>query len=284
MVYRDAFPELWTSRDDDDLRRFLSAAGASRLVPGLHAIEGVSVDVAREDERLLDGWAARTALRIPAAGPSYRQGQARALAEVLGGELGFRGDVDDYHHPRNSHFHHVLGSRRGLPILLSAVWMDVGRRAGVTVDGVGIPGHYVVRVGGSGGVLCDPFEAGAPVSKEECRRRVRALTGGRLAWRDEFLDAQSVSQLLERVLLNLLVAFRRERDSRGEYRTATLLAALLPDSAERQLQRAEIADQIGARELAVAAWEEIVDRFPGSNEAETAAARLDAPEPPAPVN
>lgn len=284
MVYLAAIPELWSSRDDDDRSRFVLAARGHRLVPALHAIEGVSLDVAREDERLLDGWAARTALRIPASGTSYRQGQARALAEVLGVELGFRGDAGDFHQPRSSHLHHVLGSRRGLPILLSAVWMDVGRRAGVTVDGVGIPGHYVVRVGGEGGVLCDPFEAGIPVSKEECRRRVRALTGGRLAWRDEFLDAQTVPQLLERVLLNLLVAYRKERDSRGEYRTAALLAALLPDSAERQLQRADIADQVGAREVAVAAWEEIVDRFPGSTEAETAAARLDAPAASPPVN
>lgn len=284
MASRGPIPDLWTARDDADLARFLEAAGAEQLVPALHALEGVSAPVAREDESLLDGWAARVALRLPSTGPGLRQGQARALAEVLGEELGFRGESTDYHHPRNSLLHHVLSRRRGLPILLSALWIDVGRRAGIPVDGVGLPGHYVVRVGGSSGVLCDPFEAGVPLTKEECRRKVRSATGGRLSWRDEFLQAQAVPQLLERVLVNLLVAYRRERDARGEYRTATFLAALLPDSAERQLQRAEIADQIGARELAAAAYAEIVDRFPESTEAETAATRLDAPLPGTPVN
>ena len=67
----------------------------------------------------------------------------RALARVLGEEEGFRGDFNEYDAPSNSFLHQVLDTRRGLPILLSILWVEVARGAGIRADGVGLPGHFV---------------------------------------------------------------------------------------------------------------------------------------------
>ena len=85
---------------------------------------------------------------------------AERLTAVLGRRHGFTGDRDHYDDPVNSMLDRVLERRRGLPILLSAVYVAVGRRAGIGVDGIGLPGHFVVAVGPQ---LLDPFDRGAPL-------------------------------------------------------------------------------------------------------------------------
>ena len=90
--------------------------------------------------------------------------QANALAEVLGRRHGFVGDQVVYDHPDNSMLDLVLERRRGLPILLSVVYVEVARRAGIALEGVGLPGHYVVgHFGADPPLLLDPFGGGAPL-------------------------------------------------------------------------------------------------------------------------
>ena len=87
--------------------------------------------------------------------------QVDALRTVLGRHAGFVGDIEDYDHPDNSMLDLVLERRRGLPILLSVVWIEVGRRVGIPIRGVGLPGHYVAGWFGQGDpILFDPFKGG----------------------------------------------------------------------------------------------------------------------------
>lgn len=86
----------------------------------------------------------------------------RGLRRRLFSELGFTGDAEDYYGEENSLLHRVLGRRRGIPISLSVVMMEVGRRAGVEVQGLGRPGHFLVRSADTG-AICDPFNGGALV-------------------------------------------------------------------------------------------------------------------------
>jgi regulator of sirC expression with transglutaminase-like and TPR domain len=87
--------------------------------------------------------------------------QIEALQTVLGRREGFIGDVEEYDHPDNSMLDLVLERRRGLPILLSVVWIEVGRRVGIPLRGVGLPGHYVAGWFGDGDpILLDPFKGG----------------------------------------------------------------------------------------------------------------------------
>jgi regulator of sirC expression with transglutaminase-like and TPR domain len=265
--------ELWSDRDERALADFVAAVDADDLLAALYAIEGTPAADRAADETDLDRWAARVAERVKESSSAFMQ--ARALAEVLGGDEGFAGDEDDYYHPDNGLFHAVLARRRGMPILLSAVWMEVGRRAGLSVDGVGMPGHFIVRIGSSPGILADPFAGGARITVDECRRKLEGMSGGKLPWRPDFLRGIGVSAILERVLHNLAGAYGRQHDEGGRYHALTFLAALRPDEPDNLFQRAEIAEMLGVRDLAEKVWTEIVERFPDTQQAQAAWEKLE---------
>ncbi|MGW0786996.1 transglutaminase family protein [Streptomyces sp. NPDC002911] len=103
---------------------------------------------------------------------------ASALAGLLGGRCGFAGSSQDYQRLDSSVLQQVLRRRRGLPILLSVVWIEVARRAGAPVYGVALPGHYVVGFGDPAErVLADPSAGGAPLSGEDAELLVTGATG-----------------------------------------------------------------------------------------------------------
>src|SRR5262249_50007230 len=100
------------------------------------------------------------------------------LCRYLFHELGFRGNAQDYYDPRNSYLNQVLDRRTGIPISLSAVAMIVGNRVGLTVVGVGLPGHFVAKaVDGAQEVIFDPFHGGRLLSIEECESTVQRVIG-----------------------------------------------------------------------------------------------------------
>ena len=110
----------------------------------------------------LDRLAGELAELAGAASPAE---QAEACRVLLGERHGFTGDRDEYDHPDNSMLDIVLERRRGLPILLSVVYVETARRAGFSLGGVGLPGHYVVaHFGATPPLLLDPFSGGLPVS------------------------------------------------------------------------------------------------------------------------
>ncbi|WP_149826529.1 transglutaminase-like domain-containing protein [Streptomyces tailanensis] len=116
--------------------------------------------------------------------PGGPRAWAAALAESLGERCGFRGSAADYQRLASSLLHQVLVRRRGLPILLSVVWIEVARRAGAPVYGVALPGHFVVGFGPpeelSGQVLADPFDGGRVLSGSDAETLVAGATGGPL--------------------------------------------------------------------------------------------------------
>jgi regulator of sirC expression with transglutaminase-like and TPR domain len=116
--------------------------------------------------------------------PGGPRAWADALSELLGERCGFRGSAADYQRLESSLLHQVLVRRRGLPILLSVVWIEVARRAGAPVYGVALPGHFVVGFGPpeelSGQVLADPFDGGRVLSGSDAEMLVAGATGGPL--------------------------------------------------------------------------------------------------------
>jgi regulator of sirC expression with transglutaminase-like and TPR domain len=153
-----------------------------------------------ELDRLAAAVAAELAEPPHAAEPSQA---AAVLALVLGARAGFRGAQEDYAELRSSLLDQVLRRRRGLPILLSVVWIEVGRRAGLPVYGVPLPGHFVVGVGDPDGrfVLADPFDGGRLMSKDDARA-VAAAAGGSPDDPHLLLPAQPTAILL-RILNNI---------------------------------------------------------------------------------
>jgi regulator of sirC expression with transglutaminase-like and TPR domain len=271
--------ELWAREDERDLAEFLDAVRRNDLVAALFAIEGTPPTARRPAEAVLD--AAASAVRRHKAGTRSSFQKARLLAHVLSEEMGFAGDEDDYYDPRNVLLGPLLERRRGMPILLSVLWMEVGRRAGIPIAGIGLPGHFIVRVGPPPGTLADPFAGGVPLTVDDCRRKVKALAGGRVPWRAEYLRQIELPALLERVLRNLSGCRGRTGDEAGRFRAVTFLSALRPDEPENLLSRAELAEELGVRGLARAVWAEIVERFPESAQALAASEKMaEEDEPP----
>ncbi|WTW95247.1 transglutaminase-like domain-containing protein [Streptomycetaceae bacterium NBC_01309] len=128
----------------------------------------------------LDRLAAAVAAKLAApAGDADPTQAAAVLALVLGARAGFGGAQADYADLRSSLLHEVLRRRRGLPILLSVVWIEVGRRVGLPVHGIALPGHFVVGIGDPDGdfVLADPFHGGRLLSVDDARK-IAAGAGG----------------------------------------------------------------------------------------------------------
>lgn len=271
--------ELWAREDEQDLAEFLEAVRRNDLIRALFSIEGTPAAARRPAEALLD--AAAAAIRGRAAGTRSSFQKARLLSRVLSEELGFAGDEDDYYDPRNVLLGPLLERRKGMPILLSILWMEVGRRAGIPVAGIGLPGHFIVRVGPPPGTLADPFAGGVPLTVDDCRRKVKSLADGRVPWRADYLRQLELPALLERLLRNLSGCRGRAGDEAGRFRAVTFLSALRPDEPENLLSRAELAEELGVRGLARAVWAEIVERFPESVQAQAASEKMaEEDEPP----
>ncbi len=123
------------------------------------------------------------------------------LVRHLFGDLGFHGNADHYREPDNSYLDQVLRRRVGIPISLSVLTMEVGRRLGVPLDGVGMPGHFLVRHRGDPATFLDPFGGGRRLDAAGCREIFTALGGA--DWSDDYLAPVGVRSILTRMLLNL---------------------------------------------------------------------------------
>ncbi len=154
-------------------------------------------------------------LRASVRNPSVEE-RLVALNELLFEELGYRGNTEDYYDPRNSYLNQVIERRTGIPITLSVLYMEVGRRAGLPLEGVSFPGHFLVRLPLQGGTLVlDPFSGGAPQSESELRERLQRVIPQDAAEvpvselpLDQFLEPATKRQILARLLRNLKVIYR----------------------------------------------------------------------------
>ena len=132
-----------------------------------------------------------------------------ALTRRLFETEGFAGNAADYHDPRNSLLPHVLARRLGIPITLAVVTIEVGRRAGVELEGVGMPGHFLVRPVGTRRHL-DVFRGGSELDMAACETLFRATSGARpgVPFGPHLLATASTRSILARVLENLRVVYR----------------------------------------------------------------------------
>ncbi|MBX7195073.1 MAG: transglutaminase-like domain-containing protein [Sandaracinaceae bacterium] len=160
--------------------------------------------------RQLDTMAEAVAPRL--AHEREPRSQALTLGEYLHDELELRGNEVDYHDPRNSYLNEVLARKVGLPITLSVLWIAIGRRAGVHVEGIGFPGHFLARVGRERTVLVDPFREGRLVTHVELERLATHHLGGADRLRAEHLVPVDARSMLVRMLVNLKHAHERRAD------------------------------------------------------------------------
>ncbi|WP_327704749.1 transglutaminase-like domain-containing protein [Streptomyces decoyicus] len=179
----------------------------------------------------------------PAGGPGA---WARNLAELLGARCGFGGSPADYRRLESSLLHEVLRRRRGLPILLSVVWMEVARRAGAPVYGVALPGHFVVGFGDPAGahVLADPFAGGRLLTEEDAGLLVAGATGEPLS--ERMMTPAGPLEIVLRVLNNIRAWAQARPEHSAVQLWALELSLLLPSHPARlRHERAQLLVQRG---------------------------------------
>jgi regulator of sirC expression with transglutaminase-like and TPR domain len=168
-----------------------------------------------------------------------------ALNEFLFEELGYWGNTDDYYDPRNSYLNEVIDRKTGIPITMSILYMEIGRRIGLPLEGVSFPGHFLVRLRLRGGVLIlDPFSGGAPQSEAELRQRLqRVIPEGAADVSvaelplDQFLEPASNRQILSRVLRNLKGIYREADKPEKLLHVLNRILVVSPDAASELRDR-----------------------------------------------
>jgi regulator of sirC expression with transglutaminase-like and TPR domain len=170
-----------------------------------------------------------------------------ALNRVLFDEEGFRGNRDDYYDPRNSFLNDVLDRKLGIPITLAVVYMEVARRVGFPLVGVGMPGHFLLKHYDVDGreTLIDPFNRGGILTAKDCQRRLDEIYSGQMRLQPEFLMAVSRRQVLVRILNNLKSVYLSVRNFRKALPIVDLILAVYPRSPEDVKQRALLRWSVG---------------------------------------
>ena len=155
---------------------------------------------------------------------------ARLLSTFLFKDKGFSGNRIHYHDPNNSYLHRVIESRQGIPISLSAIYVLVGSRLGLPLTGVGMPGHFLVKIEGeSPPQFVDCFNGGAFLREQDCEQ---FITASGLDYSPQFLEKSPTKLILARMLRNLLSSYERESQNPMTKRIQTLLEIMEEPSTE----------------------------------------------------
>lgn len=197
--------ESYVARPDLDLETGVYLV--SRL-SNMHTI--TPEDFARDLDRLARPLAERME-KLREARPSER---LEALVQYLFVDEGFRGNTEDYYAPENSYLTALLDSRMGIPVSLSVLAILVGRRAGLDLEGINLPGHFVVRFGaGPYSTYFDPFNEGTVLSEEDC---VRFMLRQGVSPSQEYFRPADTGTILKRMYRNLINHYSSTGDRKKE--------------------------------------------------------------------
>ena len=189
------------------------------------------------------------------------------LSRLFHARWGFRGNLENYYDPRNSFLNDVLDRRTGIPITLAVVYMEVGRRAGLHLTGVGMPGHFLLGCSSRSDIYVDAFSGGALLTRAECAARLRELQPD-LTFRPEFLDPVGPREILARMLRNLLGIYLNGHSWAKALKTILWIQEVDVDSALLWRERGALHLRLKQPVQAAAAWEEYLRRSPEANDAE----------------
>ena len=256
----------------DLLRRWQSLVGADE--PDL--FEGaLLVSLLVDPEEDLDRARGTVAALADRVRPGASESGLDALRRVLFDEEGFRGDRENYDEPSNSSVARVLARRRGMPITLSIVTLEVGRLAGVALEGVGLPGHFVVGGPALSGRYLDPFDGGVVGDPEQLAERLGSIFGAPVTLGANALAPNPPREILARVLLNLRRSWEKRHRWEEALSALDLADTLEPPDADRWKERGLLLLRSGRFGEAAAALERYAASAP-AGEAEAAGRLLEA--------
>ena len=272
MARLDRFAEM-LSREDGRIELASACLQiAEDAYPGLD-VDGYVGEIERFAKRLR----ARLALDAVA------EDRVIALNEFLFDDLGFSGNIDNYYDPRNSYLNEVLDRRTGIPITLAVLYMEIGRRIDLPLEGVSFPGHFLVRLPLRGGTLVlDPFSGGVPQSEAELRERLKRViprdaAGGVPVAElplDQFLEPASNRQILARVLRNLKGVYREKDDPERLLEVLNRMIIVAPDSAAELRDRGFVYQRMECWRPALKDLTDYLEREPDAADSEEVRAKM----------
>ena len=179
---------------------------------------------------------------------------------------GLRGNRSEYYDARNSYISDVLDRKLGIPIALSVIYMEVARRAGLKLRGIGLPGHFVLQAGeGQSEIYVDPFDSGGLLTRRECITLVRTSAGASVE-AERFLEPYTNRSILRRALTNLKVIYLKQNDQSRALAAAERVRIVAPGLWENLADLARIHARLGHFEAAAQSLAEYVDLAPDSHD------------------
>ena len=202
-------------------------------------------------------------------GAQQLRATVQRLGEYLSAEQGFAGNGADYYDPRNSYLNEVLDRKRGIPITLALVYKEVAKRLGLVFEGIGLPGHFVIRAGPPDQELyIDPFNGGHLMSRSDCERTVQDLFHGSVEFQEEFLRPYTKKQLLIRLLTNLKQNYMRMEDYERAIFAADYIAMIDPSLGSNLKDRAWLNYTLKRYRGTLSDLEAYLKAFPQAQDAE----------------
>ncbi len=214
----------------------------------------------------LDALADQVQRRAPA--PLRVATTLKALRDLLFQEEGFKGNEKSYYDPRNSFLNEVLDRRLGIPISLSVLFMEVARRVGLQLEGVGFPGHFLVKLRPEFGpeIFIDPYNGGELLSAEECVGRFKHLSQGR-EFEPRFLQGVAPRQILGRMLHNLKRIYVEQGDDVRAFWVIDRLLLLSPDAIDEVRDRGLVEARLGLKPAAARDLAAYLEKEPSAADA-----------------
>lgn len=241
------------------LEYFASLVADDHSLPVLEAAMAVAQDArpGLDTQAALaevDAMAATLCQRLPSDAGALQR--LRLLNQYFFGELGFAGNVNDYYDPANSYLPDVLARRRGIPISLALLYIEIASQAGLQAMGVSFPGHFLVKLHmPQGEVVIDPLD-GQSLSREQLDERLapfrhqRGLVGDDEVPLGLFLQAAPPRDMLARLLRNLKEIHRQAADLPRLLAVMERLVVLLPDDWRERRDRGLVRADLGRFDLA----------------------------------
>ena len=222
-------------------------------------------------------------LRARLGGSGAAEEKLLALNAYVFEELGFTGNAEDYYDPRNSYLNEVIDRRTGIPITLAVLYMELGRRVGLPLEGVSFPGHFLVRLRMRHGMLVlDPFCGGAPLAMDDLRERLRRVVPQGAATPltvddlplDSFLEPADKRQILGRVLRNLKGVYLAGDRTERALEVLNRLCIVAPDSGTDLRDRGLVYERLECWRPALDDLRAYIAREPQASDAEQVRARM----------
>ena len=200
-----------------------------------------------------------------------------ALNQFLFGELRFVPNSDDYYDPRNSFLNEVLERRTGIPITLCVIYIELGRKIGLPLQGVSFPGHFLVKCAvPEGALVLDPYSGGISLGLQDLQKRLREVRGGEVsrAIVAELLVSASNKEIIVRLLRNLKAIYLRARNLDKALPVMNWIIATMPEQTPELRDRGMIYQELECFRAALTDFDEYLKRSPSCEDAEDIRGRI----------